>query len=196
METLILVFAGSLRTGAFSEKTADVAQLELARGGATVTRLSLADYPLPLMNEDLEREEGLPDAAMQLARQFMAHDGVLIASPEYNASIPPLLKNALDWVSRVRADGDRKVQPYADRPFALCSSSPGAFAGMRGLYHLRAVLMACGAEVITPQCSVSHAARAFDEEGAFVEERVHKQMQGVCQALIARAQALSTRTYG
>jgi chromate reductase, NAD(P)H dehydrogenase (quinone) len=189
----ILVFAGSIRTGAFSGRTADAAAAELALQGADVTRISLADYPLPLMNEDLEREQGIPEPALQLARQILRHDGILIASPEYNASIPPLLKNAIDWVSRVRRDGERPVKPFGEQAVALCSSSNGAFAGMRGLYHLRAVLMACGAEVVTPQCSVARASEAFNENGAFVEERVAKQMQGVCRALIERAAASSRR---
>lgn len=189
----ILVFAGSIRTSAFSGKVADIAQRELALAEAEVTRISLGDYPLPLMNEDLEREEGIPQPALQLARQILAHDGLLIASPEYNASIPPLVKNALDWVSRVRRDGDRAVRPFADKAVALCSSSDGVFAGMRGLYHLRAVLMACGAEVITPQCSVGHASKAFDEHGAFADERTHHQMETVCRVLVERAAQMSKR---
>jgi chromate reductase, NAD(P)H dehydrogenase (quinone) len=189
----ILVFAGSVRVGAFSGRTADAAQRELAVQGAEVTRITLADYPLPLMDQNLEAENGIPEPAYRLARQFMAHDGLLIASPEYNASIPPLLKNALDWVSRVRRDGDRAVKPLGDKAMALCSSSDGAFAGMRGLYHLRAVLMACGADVITPQCSVAHASRAFDENGAFAEERMRAQMENVCRALITRAAQTSSR---
>ena len=83
-------------------------QKELALQGAEVTRISLADYPLPIMDEDLEKEKGVPENAVQLARQIAAHDGLLIASPEYNASIPPLLKNTIDWVSRVRKDGGRR----------------------------------------------------------------------------------------
>lgn len=189
----ILVFAGSLRVGAFSGQVADVAQKELALQGAEVTRISLGDYPLPLMDQNLEKEKGIPEQAMQLARQILAHDGVLIASPEYNASIPPLLKNAIDWVSRVRRDGDRPVKPFGGQAVALCSSSDGAFAGMRGLYHLRAVLMACGAEVVTPQCSVAHASKAFDDNGDFVEERLRRQMETACRALTERAVQLSKR---
>ncbi|WP_312795287.1 NAD(P)H-dependent oxidoreductase [Tianweitania sp.] len=189
----ILVFAGSVRTGAFSGKTADVAQRELALAGAEGTRISLGDYPLPLMDEDLEREKGIPQPALQLGRQILAHDGLLIASPEYNASIPPLLKNALDWVSRIRRDGNRDVRPFSDKAVALCSSSDGAFAGMRGLYHLRAVLMAVGAEVITPQCSIAHASKAFDENGALVDERSNRQMDTTCRVLVERAIQLSKR---
>jgi len=189
----ILVFAGSLRSGAFSIRTADAAMKELALQGADVTRITLGDYPLPLVDQDLEKEKGVPDNAQKLARQIAAHDGVLIASPEYNASIPPLLKNAIDWVSRVRRDGGLPFKPFDGKVAALCSSSDGNFAGVRGLYHLRAVLMACQVEVFTPQCSVARAAEAFDEEGQFREERLRHQMETVCRTLIERAAMMSTR---
>lgn len=189
----ILVFAGSIRTGAFSGKTAAVAARELARQGAEVTHISLADYPLPIMDQDLEAEHGVPENGMKLARQIAAHDGMLIASPEYNSSIPPLLKNALDWVSRVRRDGGRPFKPYQGKVAGLCSSSDGNFAGVRGLYHLRAVLMNCQVEVITPQCSVARAGEAFDEAGELREERLQRLMETVCRTLIERAAMLSQR---
>ncbi|MDN2565956.1 NAD(P)H-dependent oxidoreductase [Aquibium sp. A9E412] len=193
MTPRILVFAGSLRDGAFSVRTADAAQKALALQGAEVTRISLGDYPLPLMDQNLERERGIPDSAMQLARQIAAHDGLLIASPEYNASIPPLLKNAIDWVSRVSKDGGRAFRPFAGKVAGLCSSSDGRFGGMRGLYHLRAVLMNCQVEVITPQCSISGASQAFDADGALKDERTARMMSEVCRTLIERARLLSTR---
>ena len=193
MTPRILVLAGSLRTGAFSIKTAEAAMKELAVQGAEVTRISLADYPLPLMDQDLEREKGIPDNAVKLGGLIAAHDGLLIASPEYNASIPPLLKNAIDWVSRVREVRGRTLRPFAGKVAALCSSSDGNFGGMRGLYHLRAVLMNCHVEIVTPQCSVSGASRAFDDEGGFVDERLRRTMGTVCAALIERAAMLSTR---
>ncbi|HEV7253359.1 MAG TPA: NAD(P)H-dependent oxidoreductase [Mesorhizobium sp.] len=189
----ILVFAGSIRTNAYSGKTADVAQKALALHGADVTRISLADYPLPLMDEDLEKEEGIPDNAMRLGRLLAAQDGFLLASPEYNASIPPLLKNTLDWLSRIRRDGDRPLKPFDNKAAALCSSSNGNFAGIRCLYHLRAVVMACGAEVITPQFSVARGAEAFDENGNLVEERLRKTMDKVAATLAERARLLSAR---
>jgi chromate reductase len=189
----ILVFSGSIRSGAFSTGTADAAMKELTRQGADVTRISLADYPLPIMDQDLEKEKGVPQNAVRLARQIGAHDGLLIASPEYNASIPPLLKNTLDWVSRVRRLDGHAFQPFAGKVAALCSSSDGNFAGIRCLYHLRAVLMACRVEVITPQCSVARAAGAFDENGQFREERLRHQMETVCRTLIERAVMFSTR---
>ncbi|MGB3388009.1 MAG: NAD(P)H-dependent oxidoreductase [Pseudaminobacter sp.] len=193
MTARILVFAGSLRTGAFSIRTADAATRELALQGAEVTRISLGDYPLPIMDENLEKEHGVPENAVKLGRQIAAHDGFLIASPEYNSSIPPLLKNAIDWVSRVRKDNDRPFKPYAGKVAALCSSSDGNFGGIRGLYHLRSVLMNCQVEVITPQCSVSRASEAFDENGDFREERLRRSMENVVRTLIERALMLSTR---
>lgn len=196
MTPRILVFAGSLRTGAYSIKTADAATKELAEQGAEVTRISLGDYPLPLMDQNLEKEKGIPENAMKLGRLIAAHDGFLIASPEYNASIPPLVKNTIDWVSRIRNDGGRPFSPYRGKVAALCSSSEGNFGGMRCLYHLRAVLMNCQVEIITPQCSVSRAHEAFDENGDFTEERLRKMMQNVCRTLIERARMLSTRVEG
>ena len=145
------------------------------------------------MDQDLEKEKGVPENAVLLARQISEHDGMLIASPEYNASIPPLLKNTLDWVSRVRRDGSRALKPFEGKVAALCSSSNGNFAGIRCLYHLRAVLMACQVEVVTPQCSVARAAEAFDEDGQFRDERLRGQMETVCRTLIERAGMLSTR---
>lgn len=189
----ILVFAGSIRTGAYSGKTADCAQKELALQGADVTRISLADYPLPIMDQDLEKEHGVPENAVALARLFVAHDAILIATPEYNGSIPPLLKNTIDWVSRVHSDGGKPLHPYADKIVALCSSSNGHFAGIRCINHLRAVLSHIQMDVISPQVSVPDGSEAFDENGEFREERLRKGMEKLCRALIERATLLSTR---
>lgn len=193
MTPRILLFAGSIRIGAFSGKTADAAMKELALQGAEVTRISLADYPLPIMDQDLEKEHGVPENAMKLGRLLAAHDGMLIASPEYNASIPPLLKNTLDWVSRIRKDGGKPLRPYSGKVAGLCSSSDGHFAGARALYHLRAVLMNCQVEIVTPQCSVAHAAEAFREDGRLKDDRAHALMEKVCRTLIERAHMLSAR---
>ncbi|NGO51254.1 NADPH-dependent FMN reductase [Allomesorhizobium camelthorni] len=196
MNPKILVFAGSIRTGAYSGKTADAATKELALQGAEVTRISLADYPLPIMDQDLEVEKGVPENAFKLARLIASHDGLLIASPEYNSSIPPLLKNTIDWVSRIHKDGGRPFKPYAGKIAALCSSSDGNFAGARGLYHLRSVLMNCGVEIITPQCSVPRAQEAFDEHGEFKDEHLRRRMETVVRTLIERAKMMSLRADG
>jgi chromate reductase len=189
----ILLFAGSIRSGAYSGKTADIAQKELALQGAAVTRISLADYPLPLMNEDLEREQGVPENAVKLARLFAANDALLICTPEYNGSIPPLVKNTIDWVSRVKKDGSRPLRPYPGKVVAICSSSDGHFAGIRSANHLRAVLAHCQMEVIAAQVSVPNGADAFDADGNFRAERLTKGMQRLCRSLIEHALAFSTR---
>ncbi|TJX60368.1 MAG: NAD(P)H-dependent oxidoreductase, partial [Mesorhizobium sp.] len=161
--------------------------------GAEVTRISLADYPLPILDEDLEKERGVPENAQKLARLIGAHDGLLIATPEYNGSIPPLLKNTIDWVSRVRRDGGRSVRPLAGKVAGLCSSSNGHFAGIRCINHLRAVLVRCQMEVVTPECSVPEGGDAFDGDGHFRDERLHKSMEHLCRTLIETSRMLSTR---
>jgi NAD(P)H-dependent FMN reductase len=189
----ILVFAGSLRTGAYSGKVADVAQTELARQGAGVTRISLADYPLPIMDQDLEAEKGIPENAFKLGRLIAAHDAVLICTPEYNGSMPPLLKNAIDWVSRIRRDNGRPVSIYPGKVVAICSSSDGHFAGIRSASHLRAVLSHIQMEVVAPQVSVPNAGEAFDADGNFREERLRKGMERLCATLVTHARLHSTR---
>jgi NAD(P)H-dependent FMN reductase len=189
----ILVFAGSIRSGAYSGKVADVAQKTLAVQGAEVTRISLLDYPLPIFDQDLEKEKGIPDNAMRLARHIAGHDGVLIATPEYNGSIPPLLKNAIDWVSRARRDNGKPFHPLTDKPAGLCSSSEGRFAGIRAVNHLRAVLVRCRMAVVTPECSVPNGAEAFDADGALTDERLQQSMEHLCRTLLEAAQLSSSR---
>ncbi|MFI0847902.1 NADPH-dependent FMN reductase [Mesorhizobium sp. IMUNJ 23232] len=193
MNPKILVFAGSIRTGAYSGKTADAAMKELALQGAEVTRISLTDYPLPIMDQDLEAEKGVPENAVKLARLFIDHDGILIATPEYNGSMPPLVKNTIDWISRVRKDRGIALRPLPGKVVAICSSSEGHFAGIRSANHLRAVLSHIQMEVIPQQVSVPHGGDAFDDHGDFREERLRNGMQRLCRALIERAVMLSGR---
>ena len=189
----ILVFAGSIRTGAFSGKVADIAQTELARQGAEVTRISLADYPLPIMDQDLEVEKGIPENAYKLGRLIASHDAVLICTPEYNGSMPPLLKNTIDWISRIRRDNGKPMSIYPGKVVAICSSSDGHFAGIRSANHLRAVLSHIQMDVISPQVSVPTAGEAFDADGNFREERLRKGMQRLCAKLITHARLHSAR---
>jgi chromate reductase len=193
MPAKILLFAGSIRSGAYSGKVADCAQKELAVQGADVTRISLADYPLPIMNEDLEKEKGVPENAIKLARLFDAHDALMICTPEYNGGMPPLLKNAIDWVSRVSKDGGKPLKPYNGKVAGICSSSDGHFAGIRSASHLRQILAHIQMEVIAPQVSVPNAGLAFTENGDFKEERLRKGMTRACSTLIEHAKLLSRR---
>jgi chromate reductase, NAD(P)H dehydrogenase (quinone) len=162
----ILVFAGSIRTGSFNGRLAALAAKELALLAAEVTRISLADYPLPLNDGDAEAAGGPPENAERLRRQFIAHHGIFIASPEYNASITPLLKNTLDWISRVREAGAQPRAAFKDRVFALGAASNGTHGGYRSLIALRHVLeLGCGALVLPDQVAIRNAASAFDGDG-------------------------------
>jgi NAD(P)H-dependent FMN reductase len=130
-----------------------------------VTSISLADYPLPLYEGDLEANAGPPDNALKLKQMIMANHGVFIASPEYSASITPMLKNAIDWVSRVRERGDPTYAAFKGRVFAISSASPGRSGGLRSLIALRQILeLGCGALVVPEQVAIPQADNAFDEQ--------------------------------
>lgn len=184
----ILVFAGSIRSGALSGKLAAHVARELALLNVDATLISLADYELPLYNGDLEKEQGVPENAKKLKGMMLAHQGIYIASPEYNASIPPLLKNAIDWVSRAKEPaGD----PYKQSVFALGATSNGRFGGYRGLYHLRQSLeLGLGTLVIPEQVAISQAESAFDERGALKDEGNRKLLQAQLEKLIVAAGVL------
>lgn len=159
----ILVLSGSLRTGSYNTRLAALAAKELTQLDVDVTRISLGDYPLPIYDADTEARSGLPTNAIRLKQMFMAHQGIFIACPEYNASITPLLKNAIDWVSRVREGGEPALVAYKNRIFAIGSASPGRLGGARSAMTLRQVLeLGCGALVIPEQVSVPLAESAFD----------------------------------
>ncbi len=187
MHPRILIFNGSNRSGSYSGKVADAAMRELSKLDVEVTRIAFTDYPLPLMDEDLEREKGIPENALKLARLFAAHDGFFIATPEYNGSIPPLLKNVIDWVSRVSRDGDKPLKAYAGKVVALASSSNGHFAGVRAIIHLRAVLSHVGLQVVSEQLSVPNAQDAFDDMGRLKEERTQKNLERSVLSLVEHA---------
>lgn len=159
----ILALSGSIRRDAWNRKLIQVAAEAARAAGGNVTLLDLADYPLPLYNGDLEDREGLPDNARRLKALFKEHDAFLIASPEYNSSIPPLLKNTIDWVSR-EWQGESGLVPYQGKVAAIMAASPGSLGGMRMLPHLRQVLNALGVLVLPAQFSLAHADQAFDPE--------------------------------
>jgi chromate reductase len=184
----ILVFAGSIRTASFNVRLAALAAKELALLNVDVTRISLLDYPLPLYHGDLETEQGLPTNAVKLKRMFALHHGVFIASPEYNASITPLLKNTLDWVSRVREASDPPLSAYRERVFALGAASNGTYGGYRSLMALRQVLeLGCGAMVVPEQVAVAEAASAFDAMDNLREERHAQKLRSVLGQLVEYA---------
>ena len=182
----ILVFAGSIRTGALSARLAALAAKELTLLDAEVSLISLADYPMPVYDADLEAREGPPEAARKLRALLASHRGVFIATPEYNASIPPLLKNTIDWISRVRDP----VDPFKERVFAIGATSNGRLGGYRGLIALRQVLeLGLGALVLPEQVAIQEASQAFDEAGGLRDERSAKLLRAALTRLMAMAEA-------
>jgi chromate reductase, NAD(P)H dehydrogenase (quinone) len=160
----ILVLPGSTRTGSHNVRLAALAEKELTAVDVDVTRISLLDYPLPIFEGDLEANAGPPPNAIKLKQMIMAHHGVFIASPEYSASVTPMLKNAIDWVSRARERGDPAYAAFKGRAFAIASASPGPSGGLRSLMALRQILeLGCGALVIPEQVAIPQADEAFDE---------------------------------
>src|SRR3954463_10722681 len=159
----ILVIPGSIRTGSLNVKLAAAAAQDFVRAGALVTRISLGDFPLPIYDGDLQSKSGVPKNAIDLKRMIGIHQGVLIVSPEYNSSLPPLLKNAIDWVSRVQDSHETRGQVFRERAFAIAAASAGRLGGARCLQALRLVLTACHASFIPDQLALSLADQAWDD---------------------------------
>jgi chromate reductase len=165
----LLIFAGSAREASYNRKLAGCAHRAAMAMGIAADLIELSDFPMPLYNGDMEATDGPPENARRLMELMRAYQGIFIASPEYNASVTPLLKNTLDWVSRVRDPANRSFDVYRTRVFALGAASPGGFGGIRSLLAIRQVLaVGLGALVLGDQIAVNNAASAFDESGALV----------------------------
>src|SRR5205807_311801 len=159
----ILVIPGSLRTGSLNARLAATAAYELAQAGAEVTRISLADFPLPIFDGDLQNKSGVPKNAVNLKRMIGVHHGVLIVTPEYNSSVPPLVKNTIDWITRVQDAQETRGQVFRSRVFAIAAASESRLGGTRSLAALRLILTACHATVIPNQLALSFAGEAYDD---------------------------------
>lgn len=191
MPPKILVFAGSIRSGSYNARLAALAAKELALAEADVTLISLVDYPMPLYDGNAEALSGPPDHAVKLKRLIGLQQGVFIASPEYNASVTPLLKNAIDWTSRVREGREPPLAAFKNRIFALGAASNGTYGGMRSLIALRQVLeLGCGALVLPEQIAVREAADAFDEIDNLKDERSARLLKTVVHRLVETTRQL------
>ena len=178
----VLAFAGSARVDSYNSKLVKVAAEGVRDAGAEVTLVDLRDYPLPLFDQDLEQEQGMPENAAKVKQLFLDHDGLLIASPEYNSSITPLLKNTIDWVSRP-ADGESPLAAYRGKVAALMAASPGGLGGLRGLVHVRSILSSIGVIVLPDQIAVSRAFEAFDDDGQIKDEKQRARVLGLGTAV-------------
>ncbi|HEX8203130.1 MAG TPA: NAD(P)H-dependent oxidoreductase [Isosphaeraceae bacterium] len=178
----ILALAGSTRRDSFNKRLARIAARGAEAAGAEVTVLDLRDVPLPLFDEDLEREQGPPEPATRLKALLVGHDGLLVASPEYNSSITAVLKNAIDWASRP-APGEPPLVAFRGKVAALLSASPGALGGLRGLVHLRSILGNIGVVVLPDQVAVPRAFEAFAEDGSLADPKQRAAVEGLGRAL-------------
>ncbi len=177
----ILAFAGSARKASFNKCVVAVAAGAAERAGAEVTLLDLGDYPLPIMDEDVEARDGLPANARKLKDLFLSHDGLLIGCPEYNSSITPLLKNLIDWVSRP-CEGESPLGCYDDKVAGLVAASPGGLGGLRGLRDVRSILSSIKVLVIPEQAAVGNAHSVL-EGGTIKDEKVLAMVEGVGERL-------------
>jgi chromate reductase len=186
----ILVIPGSLRSGSHNVKLAKAAAYAFAQAGVDVTRISLADYPLPIYDGDLQAKSGVPKNAVNLKRMMGAHHGVLIVTPEYNSSIPPLVKNTIDWITRVQDRHESRGQVFREKPFAIAAASEGRLGGTRALAALRLILSACHATVVPNQLALSFADQAYDDMDRLKKEADIEALRALVTQLIEVSQRM------
>jgi NAD(P)H-dependent FMN reductase len=186
----ILVIPGSLRTGSLNAKLAAAIAHQLVQSGADVTRISLSDFPLPIYDGDLQSKSGVPKHAVNLKRMISAHHGVLIVTPEYNSSVPALVKNTIDWISRVQDPHESRGQVFRNAVFGIASASGNRLGGTRALAALRLILTACHASVIPNQLALSFADQAYDEMDHLKHPADIEALQALVRQLIDHSQRM------
>jgi chromate reductase len=186
----ILVIPGSLRTGSLNARLAAVIAHELASSGTEVTRISLSDFPLPIFDGDLQAKSGVPKHAVNLKRMMSTHHGVLIVTPEYNSSVPALVKNTIDWISRVQDPHETRGQVFRERVFAIAAASGNRLGGTRALAALRLILTACHASVVPNQLALSFADQAYDEMDHLKHPADIEALQALVRQLIDHSQRM------
>ncbi len=184
----LLFFAGSAREASFNKKLALLGRHIAEANGIEAVFVDLKDYPMPIYNGDLEAAEGPPERARAFKALLGEYQGVFIASPEYNSSVTPLLKNTLDWVTRVRAKGETGLEVFKSSVFAISSASPGYYGGMRSLLNLRQILaVGIGALVIPEQLALPRAMDAFEADGSLKDKSQQELLKSVVEALAVAA---------
>ena len=186
----ILVIPGSLRTGSLNARLAAAVVKELALADVDVTLISLSDFPLPIYDGDIEAKTGVPKIAVDLKRMMSAHHGVLIVTPEYNSSVPALVKNTIDWISRVQDANETRGEVFRERVFAIASASGGRLGGTRALAALRLILSACHATVIPNQLALSFADEAYDEMDRLKNAADSEALKALARQLIDQSQRM------
>ncbi len=182
----ILVFGGSLRAESYNQKIATIAAAAATAAGASVTLISLRDYRMPIFDEDLEKAEGMPEAATQLKALFAANDGLIIASPEYNSGITAALKNSIDWVSRATSPDEAPLSALKGKTAAILAASPGGYGGSRSLAQLRPFLENIHITVLPGQVTVPKAYEAFDANGNLVDATLAGAVRALAEELVGK----------
>ncbi len=189
MTIKILAFDGSGRSASTNHHLLDIVTQGVQLAGGELTSINLRDYDLPLYDADLEAESGLPDAVLKLKQIFDAHQGFLIASPEYNGTVTPLLKNSIDWVSRPTA-GEGSLKQFKGKVAGLMATSPGKLGGLRGLYQLNTILFGMQVMVLPEIVSIGGSYDAFDDKHQLKDEKQQNQALHLGQRIVKLAQAL------
>ena len=171
-----LTLCGSLRTGSVNKKLQDIMDTRLTEAGVTVNSISLADFEMPIFNEDLEAEH-TPEAAGRLAELFRTHDIVFIATPEYNGGLPPLIVNTIAWLSR------QKPSPFRHAVFGIGGVSSGKYGTIWAQSHLRDSLSKIGALVVPTLLGIGPDATAFTETGDFAEKPIQAKIEQMVKEL-------------
>ena len=185
----ILALAGSTRSESLNKRLIEAVAALADPARAEVEVIDLRDYPLPLYDGDLEDAEGVPENAVRLKEKFLAADALLISTPEYNTSLPAVLKNAIDWISRP-VEGVPWLSEIRGQVLGAMSASPGSTGGMQALGHLRQMFSNLGAYVVPGFTACPNAAAAFDEEGNFVNEAQGKQFAAYMVQVTTLARAM------
>ncbi|MEM9661356.1 MAG: NAD(P)H-dependent oxidoreductase [Planctomycetota bacterium] len=190
MSAKILAFSGSLRKESFNQRAAAVAA-ELARErGAETTLISLRDYEMPIFNQDDEEETGVPANARAFREKLLAHDGFILACPEYNGSVTGALKNALDWASRAKQGDEAPLECFAGKAVALVAASPGGLGGRRGLTHVREILADVGCHVVPNMVAISQVHTKFGGDGELTHDDTRASLASLAETLVRTATAL------
>lgn len=186
----ILAFAGSTREGSYNRALVGQAAEFAREAGANVTLVELVDLPMPIFDQDLEASGGIPANALAFKALLSGSDGFLIASPEYNGFVTPLLKNCLDWASRSETPNEKPLSAFRGKTAAILSASPGSLGGLRSLSAVRTLLTNLGVIVLPGQHAVSGADRAFDGEGGLKDPGNAAAVKRVVRELVRAASAL------
>ena len=181
--TSYLVFGASLRANSLNKRLATLATSVVEEAGGTVVHASMSDFDCPSYNGDVEASEGIPAGADRFRSKLVSTDGFIISCPEYNASMPGVLKNLVDWVSRY------KPQPLKGRHGLLMSASPSMAGGNRGLWAFRVPLEHLGARIFPDMFSLAQAHEALGDDGRLREAKLQKWFEGTVDCFIESVEA-------